>query len=133
MMHPRATVPSVPTPLDHNPSNGVPGGLWREPDGVHKLLTRRADAPSHWAASDEPRHWNHWRREALVHQSALPGRLGLAPPRLLGIEDRGDAIELVMEDVEGRHGAQLTVEDITAAAFDLGRAQGGPGLVGGPD
>jgi hypothetical protein len=121
------------TPLHHNPANGVTGGLWRDGATVHKRLTRRPDAPAHWAASDDPRHWNYWRREALVHESALPGRLGLAAPHVLAIEASGDAIELVMEDVAGRHGAGLTVEDLATAALHLGRAQGGPGLVGGPD
>jgi hypothetical protein len=121
------------TPLVHNPANGVTGGLWRTPGAVHKLLTRRTDAPTHWAASDDPRHWNYWRREALVHQSALPGRLGLAAPHVLAIEEGESGIELIMEDVEGRHGGQLDVADVAAAAFALGRAQGGPGLAGGPD
>jgi hypothetical protein len=70
----------VPTPLDHNPLNGVTGGLWRSGGAVHKVLTRRAGAPAHWAASTEPRHWNYWRREALVHETVLPGRLGLGSP-----------------------------------------------------
>jgi Phosphotransferase enzyme family len=123
----------MPTPLVHNPANGVTGGLWRTPGAVHKLLTRRHDAPTHWAASDDPRHWNYWRREALVHESALPGRLELAAPHVLAIEESDAGIELIMEDVEGRHGEQLDVEDVAAAAFVLGRAQGGPGLVGGLD
>jgi hypothetical protein len=122
----------VPAPLDHNPLNGVTGGLWRSGGAVHKLLTRRPDAPAHWAASTEPRHWNYWRREALVHESRLPARLGLGAPDVLAIERRPDGIELVFEDVEGRHGAQLVIADIAAAAADLGRAQGGPGLVDGP-
>src|SRR3954469_18268538 len=123
----------MPTPLVHNPTNGVTGGLWRTWGAVHKRLTRRADAPAHWAASDEPRHWNYWRREALVHRSALPARLGLSAPRVLAIDESEAGIELVMEDVEGRHGDQLDVEDVAAAAASLGRAQGGPGRVGGPD
>lgn len=123
----------MPTPLDHNPANGVTGGLWRSGGAVHKLLTCRPDAPAHWAASADQRHWNYWRREALVHESALPRRLGLGAPHVLAIDERADGIELVFEDVEGRHGAQLGVADLAAAAEDLGRAQGGPGLVGGPD
>lgn len=123
----------MPTPLDHNPANGVTGGLWRSGGAVHKLLTCRPDAPAHWAASADQRHWNYWRREALVHESALPRRLGLGAPHVLAIDERTDGIELVFEDVEGRHGAQLGVADLAAAAEDLGRAQGGPGLVGGPD
>jgi hypothetical protein len=123
----------VPTPLDHNPSNGVTGGLWRAGDAIHKLLTRRPGVPAHWAASEDPRHWNYWRREALVHESVLPGRLGLAAPRVLDIEETDAGIELVSEDVAGRYGAALTVDDLAVTAGDLGRAQGGPGLAGGPD
>jgi hypothetical protein len=66
----------VPTPLDHNPLNGVTGGLWRSGGAVHKRLTRRAGAPVHWAASTEPRHWNYWRREALVRAQGGPGLVG---------------------------------------------------------
>jgi hypothetical protein len=123
----------VPTPLVHNPANGVTGALWRADGAVHKLLTRRPEAPAHWAASDDPRHWNYWRREALVHESVLPGRLGLGAPHLIAIDETADGIELVAEDVAGRHGAELSIDDIATAAGDLGRAQGGPGLVGGPD
>jgi hypothetical protein len=120
------------TPLDHNPANGVTGGLWRSGGAVHKLITQRPGAPAHWAASTEPRHWNYWRREGLVHESGLPGRLGLGAPRVLANDARQEAIELVFEDVHGRYGAELGIPDIAAAAEDLGRAQGGPGLVGGP-
>jgi hypothetical protein len=113
-------------PLTHNPANGVTAGVWREDGVVHKVLTRRRDAPAHWAASDDPRHWNSWRREALVYTTGLPARLGLGAPRLLGCEEtpEGD-IELRLEAVEGRHGADLTVDDLAALARALGRAQAG--------
>jgi hypothetical protein len=123
----------VATPLDHNPANGVTGGLRRAGGAVHKRLTQRPDAPPHWAASSDPRHWNYWRREALVHESVLPARLGLGAPRVLGIDETVDAIDLSFEDVHGRHGGQLTIDDLAAAAGDLGRAQGGPGRFDGPD
>ena len=113
-------------PLPHNPANGVTAGVWREGPVVRKLLTRRREAPRHWAASDDPRHWNYWRREALVYESALPARLGLGAPRLIAVDDAGDDVELRLEHVEGRHGAGLTVEDLEAAAEALGRAQGAP-------
>lgn len=123
----------MPTPLDHNPANGVTAALWRDSQGVHKHLTRGKPAPEHWAASEDPRHWNYWRREALVHASVLPARLGLGAPHVLAIDTRDEAVELTFEDVDGRHGAQLTIEDLAQAAEDLGRAQGGPGLKAGPD
>lgn len=56
-------MPGVPLP--HNRLNGVTAGVWREGDVVRKVLTRRrTEAPAQWASSDDPRHWNHWRRES---------------------------------------------------------------------
>jgi hypothetical protein len=91
----------------------VTGGVWRRGDVVHKVLTRRRRAPAHWSASDDPRHWNYWKREALVYQTGLPGRLRLGAPRLLGSakSPEGD-VELRLEHVEGAHGAALTVADL---------------------
>jgi len=69
------------TQLTHNPANGVTAGIRLEDGVVHKRLTCRRAAPAHWAASTDPRHWNYWRREALVYETGLPERLGLAAPR----------------------------------------------------
>jgi hypothetical protein len=112
-------------PLTHNPLNGVTAGVWKRGDVVHKVLTRRREAPPHWASSDDLRHWNYWRREALVYVSGLPDRLGLGSPRLreMVASPEGD-VELRLEHVEGRHAAALTVEDLEAVAEVLGRAQG---------
>jgi hypothetical protein len=112
-------------PLTHNPSNGVTGGLWLGGDVVHKILTRHRNVPEHWAASDDPRHWNYWRREALVYRTRLPERLGLAAPALLSDASSPDGdIELCLEYVQGAHGAALSVADLEATAGALGRAQG---------
>jgi hypothetical protein len=112
-------------PLTHNPLNGVTAGVWKQGSVVHKVLTRRREAPPHWASSEDPRHWNYWRREALVYSSGLPERLGLGAPHLLGMTEspEGD-VELRLEHVEGRHAAALTVADLEVAAQVLGRAQG---------
>jgi hypothetical protein len=113
------------TPLPHNPRNGVTGGVWRRGDAVHKLLTHRRAVSAGWASSGEPRHWNYWRREALVYASGLPARLGLGAPRLLGVETTAEGdIELRLEAVAGRHAGTLTIDDLEAAAEALGRAQG---------
>jgi hypothetical protein len=113
------------TELTHNPLNGVTAAVWRRGNVVHKVLTRRRPAPQSWAASDEPRHWNYWRREALVYQSGLAERLGLVAPRALGVTEtvEGD-IELRLEYVDGRQAGALTVDDLGAAAESLGHAQG---------
>ena len=114
--------------LTHNPLNGVTADVWRDGEVVVKVLTRRAGAPAHWAASDDPRHWNYWRREADVYESGLPERIGLGAPRLLGSIDRDDGdVELRLEHVSGRHSAELALEDLEAAAGALGRAQARPG------
>ncbi len=113
--------------LTHNPSNGVTRGVWRRGDVVHKVLTRRKEAPAHWAASDDPRHWNYWKREALVYTTGLPERLGLGAPRLLGWEEQPDGdLELRLEHVDGAHGGALAQDGLRAAARALGRAQGTP-------
>jgi len=82
-------------PLIHNPLNGVTAGVWKRGDVVHKVLTRRREAPPHWASSEDPRHWNYWRREALVSASGLPERLGLRAPHLL------EMVELTSAYLEG--------------------------------
>ena len=84
--------------LVHNPLNGVTGGVWRREGVVHKVLTRRRDAPAHWAASLDPRHWNYWEREALVYTTGLPERLGLGAPAFLGAGSTPDGeVELCLE------------------------------------
>src|SRR4029078_12454773 len=72
-------------------------------------------------------------RYALAHESVRPGRVGLGAPHVVAIDETDDTIELTFEDVDGRHGAQLTIEHLHAVAEDLGRAQGGPGRKGDPD
>ena len=112
-------------PLTHNPANGVTAAVWRRGPVLHKVLTRRRPAPPYWAASDDPRHWNYWKREALVYRTGLPRRLGLSAPRLLEVVESPDGdLELRLENVTGRHGAALTIEDLESAAGALGRAQG---------
>jgi hypothetical protein len=109
-------------PLTHNRLNGVTADIWRQGDVVYKVLTRRREVPAHWAASEDVRHWNYWRREAQVYESGLPGRLGLGALRLLGAAElRLGDIEIRLEHVEGRHGAALTIEDLAATAEALGR------------
>lgn len=113
--------------LPHNRNNGVTRGVWRGADGlIHKVLThRRTDAPPQWVSSDDPRHWNYWRREADVYRSGLPARLGLGAPELADARTLPDGdIELVLSDVAGTHGGDMSVEDIAAVAFALGAGQG---------
>ncbi|MDH6213564.1 aminoglycoside phosphotransferase [Streptomyces pseudovenezuelae] len=119
-------------PLVHNPRNGVTGGVWRVAAGdrtaVLKVLTRSKKATGRWAATEDPRHWNYWRREAYVYESGLAQSwqpYGIRAPRLLASVERPDGdVALWLEDV---HGEQATAWPITRHvehASRMGAAQG---------
>jgi Phosphotransferase enzyme family len=113
------------TPLTHNSRNPVTAGVWAEAGVVHKLLTPRGSATPGWERSDDERHWNYWRREALAYETELPNRLGLGAPRFLGSTEReGGEVELRIELVDGRSGEELMADDLELAVTALGRAQG---------
>lgn len=111
--------------MEHNPNNGVTADVWSDNGVVHKVLTCRKEAPANWASSLDQRHWNYWKREALAYEYELPARLGLSAPKPLGISETADGdIELLLEQVTGRHAAALTLEDLDAVAMALGLSQG---------
>ncbi|CAM5514345.1 aminoglycoside phosphotransferase [Streptomyces aurantiogriseus] len=131
---------AVVEPLVHNPKNGVTAGVWRvragERSAVLKVLTRTKKAEGRWAASDEPRHWNHWRREAHVYESGL-ARLwqpyGIRAPRLLACVERPDGdVALWLEDVPGEPATAWTVDRHAEHAHRLGAAQGAVGAIDRP-
>lgn len=120
--------------LTHNPMNAVTGGVFRitTPDttAVLKVLTDGAGAdaaPRHWQASDDPRHFNYWRREAEIYLSDLPALYrpaGVDAPRLLHLEDRADVVLLWLEDIEGFEASAWELDELVAFAGALGVAQG---------
>jgi hypothetical protein len=117
-------------PLTHNQKNGVSGGIWRIDAGgdrhVLKVLTRRKAAPPGWESSDDPQHWNYWRREALVYECDLPHSYGsaqLRSPRLRRCVERADGdLALWLEWVEGP--AVDLMDSLERLAHRLGVAQG---------
>ncbi|MFI7642158.1 hypothetical protein [Nonomuraea sp. NPDC049400] len=133
-------VDAVVEPLTHNPKNAVTGGIWRVRRGsrsaVLKVLTRRKDGGEGWGHSDDPRHWNYWRREADVYAGGLPGLWagsGLTAPKLLELVERDDGdLALWTEDVAGRPGTAWDVERHTLFGHQLGLAQGAAGEVERP-
>jgi len=65
------------TPLRHGLGNAATGGIWRvrRPAGSAILKVARLPAAAEPArafpTSDEPDHWNYWRREALAYETGL--------------------------------------------------------------
>ncbi|MFI0509953.1 aminoglycoside phosphotransferase [Streptomyces sp. WSLK1-5] len=121
--------------LTHNPGNGVTRGVWSIQSGertaVLKVLTRAKDVTGHWAASDDPRHWNHWRREADVYTSGLARvwePYGIRAPRLLSCVERADGdVALWLERVPGRPARRWSIDAHVRHAHRMGRAQGAVG------
>lgn len=118
-------------PLDHNPLNAATGGIWRvrrdRDTAVLKILwpggvvSGRPD----WATSDDPGHWNYWRREGLAYRTGLVHAAfaagGIRAPRLLDTFDRPDgSIVLWLEDVAGTPGTQLTPDRFEELGERLG-------------
>jgi hypothetical protein len=130
------------TLLTHNPSNAVTGGIWRVAldDGttaVVKVITRGTDHTGHagWAASEDPHHFNYWRREVEVYRADLPRWFrpcGLGAPAVLRLDERDDGVAVLwLEDIAGRTAGELDVADLIEVARRLGRvhagfADGGP-------
>lgn len=121
-------------PLVHNPRNVVTETIELVPhaggEAVRKVLNgaNPPDAAPEWRASDEPHHWNYWRREACVYEGEEPfDRLegtGVRLPRLLDRVDADDSrIELVLEKIEGRTGESLSLADYATICGRWGRAQ----------
>lgn len=118
--------------LTHNAKNGVTAGVWVITAGdrtaVLKVLTRSKDATGRWAASDDPRHWNYWLREAEVYDSGLAQTwqpYGIRAPRLLARVQRADGdVALWLEHVRGKPGPAWTIARHIEHARRLGAAQG---------
>ncbi|MFC1439754.1 aminoglycoside phosphotransferase [Streptacidiphilus sp. N1-10] len=124
--------PYTAVPLTHNQNNRATAGIDRiqGPDGsaVRKRLTPSGSGSARWSTSDDPRHWNHWRREYLAYSTGFAATVyadaGLGAPTLLGVEEDPDGgLTLWLEDVEGRPGPQWSVADLADLAHRLGTAQ----------
>ncbi|RLP86612.1 aminoglycoside phosphotransferase [Micromonospora sp. BL4] len=119
--------------LTHNTLNGVTGGIWRTRRGdrpaVLKLVAPPGrPGPTHWAGSDDPGHWNYWRREVEAYRSGLAGAAypGLAAPAPLAVDERPDGtVALWLAEAVGRPGTTCSAADLGDVAGRLGAAHAG--------
>jgi len=113
--------------------HSITGGVYRvRADGdtaVVKVIRHATSATPDglWGGDAEVSGRNYWKREWLAFDSglldALPGRLR-APRTLLTTERQPDECWIWMEDVQGRTGSRLELDDFDAIAFALGTMQG---------
>ena len=118
--------------LTHNAGNQATGGIWRVqgPAGraVLKLATAAGGGDRAWSTSEDPHHWNAWRREVLAYRSGFAHSVyagaGLGAPRLLAtVEPRPGVVALWLEDVAGLPGPDWGVGRLADLAHRLGAAQ----------
>lgn len=120
-------------PLQHGLANAATGGIWRVCGLAGSAILKVARLPpadSDWAfgTSDEPDHWNYWRREALAYQTGFAGTAyasdGIAAPPMLDVNARTDGgVELWLADVAGTAGWDWPVPRLARFAYELGAAQ----------
>jgi hypothetical protein len=129
--------------LRHNVKNAATGGIWRVQGNAGSAILKVARppagyrggaaagavaAPTAWPTSDEPSHWNYWRREALAYETGLAatayGDAGVCGPSLLAARERDDGcVELWLADVGGTGGFGWPVARLGRFAAELGAGQ----------
>jgi len=114
--------------LEHTAVPAATAGLARVvADGVShvvKTLRPRTDGHPHWPASTDPDDPMWWRREADAYASGLLPGGEFRAARCAWIDDRGDEVELWLEDVAGTPATEWPVGRFGPAARALGRWQG---------
>jgi hypothetical protein len=118
--------------LIHNAGNAATGGLWlvtgSSSTAVLKIATPGFDVVSAWPTSDEPSHWNYWKREVLAYSSGLVSAyepFGITAPSLLSADALPDgSFALWLAVVPGTPATSWTPSELGAFAYRLGAAQG---------
>jgi len=105
-------------------------GVWRVQAGddsaVLKVVAQVEAEDSRWPAAPEPEHPYYWRREPLVYESGLLGRLaaGLRAPRCRAVVERADgSVALWLEDVPPS--PPWSVDQLAGLAHCVGVTQAG--------
>jgi len=121
-------------PLRHGLGNAATGGIWRVRGTAGSAILKVARLPAAidprqaFGTSDEPDHWNYWRREALAYETGLAATAyapaGITAPAMLEANARADGgIELWLADVTGVAGWAWPVPRLARFAYELGAAQ----------
>jgi hypothetical protein len=121
-------------PLRHGLGNAATGGIWRVRGTAGSAILKVARLPAtteparSFPTSDQPDHWNYWRREPLAYETRLAATAyataGIAAPALLEANTRADrGVELWLADVAGKTGWDWPVPRLARFAYELGAAQ----------
>jgi hypothetical protein len=121
-------------PLRHGLANAATSGIWRvrgtAGTAILKVarLPTAADPPKAWPTSDDPAHWNYWRREALAYETGLAATAyadaGITAPAVLETRTRADGgVEVWLADAGGAEGFGWPVRRLARFAYELGAAQ----------
>jgi hypothetical protein len=119
--------------LRHNEGNAATGGIWRvvtESRSRILKVARHGEAAegSAWHTSDEPTHFNYWRREALAYGTGFADAAyrdgGIRAPKLEDLVTLEDgSVELWLEDVPGIDGFAFSVARLGQFGYELGVGQ----------
>jgi hypothetical protein len=119
--------------LRHNKGNAATAGIWRVRGSLGSAVLKVSSPPiggstGYWPTSDDPAHWNYWRREVLAYTTGLAPTAyvdaGIISPNVWEVADREDGlVELWLEDVDGTEGFDWPVARIARFAHELGVAQ----------
>jgi hypothetical protein len=121
--------------LIHNEGNAATGGIWRVRESGRTQILKVARPPAEeprgrpaWQTSDEPTHWNYWRRETLAYTTGLAATVyadaGIVAPDLIRVLERSDgSVALWLADATGTPGTRWSVDRLAHFARQLGHAQ----------